>query len=175
MIFDPIPGVRVLGIIGHAGAGKDEAASAIAAAVPGARVYGMSDAISVVARVTHGMTTRDRTTLRRLGLEARESDSSVWCRALYWLIDEHRPTLAIITGIRFEDEAQMVREMGGTLLRVRRLNLDLTEHHAEDADSSCATESGVDALEDDGTALNFTGSLPIFRHAVVAKFRHLWE
>jgi hypothetical protein len=67
------------------------------------------------------MTQKDAPLLQRLGLEAREHDPEVWLRAVYWAIEDARPAIAVITDVRFENEAEFVRGMGGTLVRVSRV------------------------------------------------------
>lgn len=84
----------------------------------------MSDAISALARVRDGMTTRDPALLQRIGFAERQRDVAVWLRCLYGAIEDRRPTLAIVTGVRFPDEAEMIQEMGGHLVRVIRLEPD---------------------------------------------------
>ena len=118
--YAPLDGVQVVGFTGAARHGKDTAAATICALVPGARVYGFSEAISVVARALHGMTRRDPALLQHLGFFYRRQQPTIWLDAIYWRIAEDRPTLAILTGLRFLDEAQMVRELGGEVVRVRR-------------------------------------------------------
>ena len=140
MSYAPIPGVRVLGLTGAARHGKDTAAAAIVAVTLGAKVYALSDAISVVCRVFHGMTRRDPPLLQRVGFDQRLLTPSVWLDALYWRIDEDRPTLAIITGVRFPDEGQMVWDMGGSLIRVRRVTDHGLPYAATDRDPAHPVE-----------------------------------
>ena len=144
--YAPIPGVRVLGLTGAARHGKDTAAAAIVAVTPGAKVYALSDAISVVCRVFHGMTRRDPPLLQRVGFDQRLHDPAVWLDALYWKIDEDRPPLAIITGVRFPDEADMVRFMGGTVIRIRRVTDHGLPYTATDRDPAHPVEQHMQGI-----------------------------
>ena len=157
MSYAPIPGVRVLGLTGAARHGKDTAAAAVAACVPGAKLYALSDAISVVCRVFHGMTRRDPGLLQRVGFDQRLLTPSVWLDALYWKIDEDRPSLAIITGVRFPDEADMVHLMGGTVIRVRRVTDHGLPYQATDRNLAHPVEQSMSGIPVAAEWLNTDG------------------
>lgn len=70
------------------------------------------------------MSKRDPKALQRIGWALRQERPTVWIDALYWTIDDKRPPLAIVTGVRFKDEAQMIRQMGGRIVRVVRVEHD---------------------------------------------------
>jgi hypothetical protein len=148
--YRPIDGVRVIGLCGHARHGKDETARLLLRLCPGAERFAFSDALAVEARVHHGMTTRDPRTLQDVGMDMRESHPGVWLDALYGAIEDRRPELAVITGVRFPDEAAMVRAMGGQVIRVVRLGPDGRRYVSPDRPAAHRAEAEIDGLAADG-------------------------
>jgi hypothetical protein len=167
--YPPIRRVSVIGFGSKARQGKDVAAAALAKEVTGARIYAFSDAISTYCRVAHGMKTRDPVLLQRVGLDARRSNPSTWIDALYWRIHEDSPKLALITGVRFPDEVQMIRDMGGKVWRIDRFARDGHRFVASDRAPDHPTETALDNVSLD-TIIRNDGSLEDFRRRVVATY-----
>jgi hypothetical protein len=140
--FAPIPGVHVVGITGRARSGKDELAKAVLRLVAGAERFAFSDAVAAVARTAGMMRTRDAATLQRVGTMMRRNDPDVWCLALHGAIDDRRPDVAIVTGVRYPNEHAMIRAMGGRLVGVVRPGAP----PITDRDPAHPVEQGVDAL-----------------------------
>jgi hypothetical protein len=140
--FRPIPGVDIIGITGRARSGKDELAKAILRMVAGAERFAFSDAVAVVARTAGMMGARDAATLQRVGTQMREIDPDIWCTALYGTIEDRRPDVAVVTGIRHQNEHGMIRAMRGRLIGVRRPGAPALT----DRDPSHPVEQGIDAL-----------------------------
>lgn len=126
MNFAPIPGTAVIGLGHKARHGKDTAAEAIIASEPGTKRYSFADDLYAVARVLYGMTTKDAPLLQRVGVEFREKDADVWVRSVYSKILQDRPTLAVITDVRFPNEFDFVKSLGGLCMKVSRVNEDGT-------------------------------------------------
>ena len=124
MTFDPKPidGVRVLGITGAARHGKDELARAIVRVYPGAERFAFSDAVAAVARSRYGMLTRNAAQLQEVGTLYRQHQDDIWLRCLYGAIADKRPILAVVTGVRYQNEIGLISAMGGKVVGVRRLN-----------------------------------------------------
>jgi ABC-type dipeptide/oligopeptide/nickel transport system ATPase component len=162
--YQPIPSTKVIGIVGRAGHGKDEAAGAICRVIPDARRYTFSDAIAIYARIQCGMKKRDPKLLQEIGTGNRDANPDIWASMIYWQIHDHKPPLAVITGVRFREEARIIRRIGGTLLRVSRFNPDGTLFVLGDRDETHAAESEVDTIYCDDTICNF--ELPDFLGAV---------
>jgi hypothetical protein len=145
--YRPVPGVRVIGLCGHARHGKDEAARRLLRYLPGAERFAFSDALAVEARVHHGMGRRDPRVLQDVGMAFRESRPGVWLDALYGAIEDRTPDVAIVTGVRFQDEAALIRSMGGTLLRVVRLAEDGSRFVSPDRPANHRAEAEIDLLD----------------------------
>ena len=120
MIYRPIPNVHVYGITGYARHGKDTLALSMMAEDLRAERFAFSDAVASYARVLGLMGRRDPKVLQGVGWQVRQRNPQAWLDALYWAIDDRRPPMAIVTGVRFEDEAQMIRDMGGRMTLVVR-------------------------------------------------------
>lgn len=140
--WDAIDGVMVVGITGHARHGKDTLAQALLTTVPGSERWALSDAVAVVARVYHGMKKRDAWTLQAVGTGMRTIDPTVWLRCVHGAIEDKRPPLAIITGIRYPDEAQMVRDLGGIMVGIVQPHRPA----ADDRDANHPVEAHIEQL-----------------------------
>ena len=147
-MWAPIDGVAVIGITGKARHGKDELARALTRLIANGERFAFSDALAAVARSLGGMTTRDPRVLQNLGTSSRERDPDVWVRCLYHAIEDRRPDVAIITGVRYPNEAAMIREMGGALVAVVRQDAPTLT----DRDAAHPVEQGIEALVSDADA-----------------------
>lgn len=117
----PIPGVRFIGFGHKARHGKDEAVRALMNLDPRRmHRFAFADALKAHCRVAHGMTVKDGTLLQLHGHGLRGEDPNVWIKALYYHIDELRPEIALISDVRYKNEADFIKKMGGTMVRVRR-------------------------------------------------------
>lgn len=144
--FKPIPGVFFIGVGAKARSGKDTAAAAMRQKMPSqVRIFAFADALKAYCRVARGMTTKDPAMLQQVATEEfRAKDPEVWIRALYWRVDEERPLVAIIPDVRFENEAEFVKQMGGVLVRVSRLTQDSQLVVATDRNAEHISETGLD-------------------------------
>jgi hypothetical protein len=169
--YAPIPGTLVIGLGYRAQHGKDQAAAILARRL-GCDVqrFAISDAIAVVARVSHGMTSRDPKTLQDVGYAERQRRPGVWLETLYGAIADRRPRLALVTGIRFPDEAQLVKDMSGATIRVTRVNADGSPFVAPDRPADHPTEHGLDGYPFDYTIVNVSGELEAFARDVMVTF-----
>jgi hypothetical protein len=123
MKYQPLDGVAVVGITGAARSGKDELARAIIRNYSGAERFAFSDSVAAIARARYFMGTRDAWLLQEIGTLYRSTrGTEVWLRCLYGAIADRRPRLAVVTGIRYPEEANMIRQMGGRLVAVVRPN-----------------------------------------------------
>lgn len=119
-----LPNTLVIGLGHKARHGKDATAAAMIRQFTSqgytvAKV-GFSDALYSLARSQHGMTTKDAPLLQRVGVEARGRDLLVWIKTAFWRIADLAPQIAIISDVRFTNEAEAVQSYGGRLYRVRR-------------------------------------------------------
>lgn len=159
----------VIGVGHRARQGKDTAARALEA-IGGGRVrrFAFSDGIAMLCRIRDGMTGRDGHLLQRVGAAARQDvDPDVWVRTVAWAIadwdaDADRKQVAVIAGLRYPNEAEMVQQLGGHLLRVRRFVAGVP-YVPTDRDPAHVTEEALADFpwpntidNDDGDLLGFT-------------------
>lgn len=183
----PIPGVSVIGLGHKARHGKDSVARFIVEAMPhAARTYSFAAALRVVARVAFGMTEKDAPLLQVLGTDVMRlgktvtlpdgrvirpvlsrPDPDIWLKALYWQITEERPSLAVITDVRFPNEGRMVQAMGGRCIRVTRYTKDGQPFVAPDRDPCHTSETAMDDYAWDAELGAFDGRLEALRSAVI--------
>lgn len=150
LTYLPIEGVTVIGLGHKARQGKDTTANLIIDRLGSqAMRIGFADALYAIARVEHGMTTKDPKLLQYLGTEVyRAKDPDVWLRALYHTLLDKRPTVAIVTDVRFPNEARLVKEMGGTLIKVERVAKDGTPHRDPNRSQTHPSETALDTYTD---------------------------
>jgi hypothetical protein len=120
-----LPKTVVLGLGHKARHGKDTVAAMLVPVLEAAgfraRRYSFASALYDHCRTQHGMTTKDAALLQRVGVEARERDVLTWVRAVAWKIADEAPDIAIVTDVRFRNEADLVRgTYRGLTCRVRR-------------------------------------------------------
>jgi hypothetical protein len=117
----PIDGVTILGIGHKARHGKDMAASIMHSYLPQtSRILNFADDLKALCRAAYGMTVKDGKLLQEVGQAQREVDYHHWVKAMYWRIVELKPRLVIIPDVRYQNEADWIKRMGGTMLKVER-------------------------------------------------------
>lgn len=165
----PIDGTYIIGIGHKARHGKDSAADHIIKQTKGAaQRFSFADDLYAVARIIHGMKEKDGPLLQLLGTEVyRRYDDNKWIDALYWKLLDKRPRIALIADCRFPNEAQFVKDLGGTLIKVSRLNADNSPFVTTDRDPNHPSEIGLDNFTGwDYTITHTTGSLVSLKYQV---------
>jgi hypothetical protein len=159
---------RIIGITGRAGAGKN----AVASMIPGAFVIGMADPLYAMLAAMLGIPEpilRQReckeTVVPWLGKSVRELlqtlgtewgrgmvCSDVWLRLLgrrLAMLAEQGICLIAVADVRFENEVEYLRGIGGEIWHVRRPGLDAPASHASEAGVGVA--AGDVVIDNGGT------------------------
>jgi len=176
MDFQPIPGVLVLGL-GHKGRhGKDSCAQAMLESAPADVLrIGFADALYDYCRVERGMTTKDPILLQHVGVEMRARRPGIWISTVYWKIMDKKPKVVVIPDVRFLNEAEFIKAMGGYTIKIdrrvstsqERRDTDDAPYQALDRDPNHVSETELDGYSWDLTITN--RDLPTALHnAVVA-------
>lgn len=141
--YAPIPGTIVIGLGHKARHGKDSAAQIMIESYPQVvKRFALADALRCYCRVEHGMTVKDAPLLQKIGVEMRRRNPNTWIDALYWQLVESAPRIAVITDVRFENEAAFVKQLGGTLVRITRIiNDEGDPYQATDRDPNHVSET----------------------------------
>ena len=146
MSHAPIVGVKVVGVTGAARHGKDTFAKALLLAAPGTERIAFSDLIAASERIAGRMTERDPEHLQATHFTINRDN--LLC-AMYEFIRDRRPTICVITGVRKPDEVEMIKAMGGKIVKVRRILDGGGVFKTEDRDPAHAVEADIDWLPHD--------------------------
>jgi hypothetical protein len=166
--FAPIPGVAVIGLGHKARHGKDTAGAAIISAIAGAVRFSFADDLYAVARVFYGMTTKNAPLLQQIGADFRDVlDEGVWIRSVYAKLLDTRPRLAVITDVRYRNEFDFVKQLGGATVDVMRFNRDGSDYVDPSRDPKHISETGLDDAPWDWFITALDGDVHAIRVAAV--------
>ncbi len=99
--------------------------------------------------VSHGMTIKDPALLQRIGQARREENQNYWVDKLMVQLDHSPYDIAVITDIRYVNEAKAVKARGGWLINVSRINGDGTPFISPDRDPKHISEVALDGYNFD--------------------------
>lgn len=167
----------IIGLGHRARHGKDTVAAEWIALQPRhVRRFSFADDLKAYARIAHGMTRKDPVLLQRVGVEMRETRGlDVWIRGVEAQIAEIQPDVAVITDVRFQNEAAWVKAHGGALVRVERIDPATGElFRTVDRDPNHPTE--IDLADYDGWDYTIrASSLPELRGAAIVVLQELLD
>ena len=170
----------IIGLGNKARHGKNYAAKCMLAHAAAHGVYGkeygFADALKAYCRVAFGMRKKDAPLLQYVGTDIfRKKDPDVWVRVLLDTIEDQQPDLAIITDVRFPNEANAVRAAGGKLVHVSRLNEDGSHYVAPDRDPLHLSETALDAYTFDYHITAESGNVAHLRKSSETVLDDIWE
>lgn len=174
----------LIGLVGHKGSGKNLSADFICAAFPQFHQDAFANTLKEVCAAIFGLTEQEmhdpatkeqrlerypfqspREIMQKMGTEAVRSNwPEAWIEAISRRIKMY-PNI-VITDVRFSNEAEMIRERGGKLVRISRPRV--TPENEKDLHAS---ETVQDKIEVDKELLN-DGSPGLLRARVLAA---VWE
>jgi hypothetical protein len=170
-MYQEFPNVKVIGLGHKARNGKDTTAAVFQDYFGSScRRYAFADPLRAICRVVYGMTDKDAPLLQIVGTEifrqgktrARTSDGrevmhprgldaapdpDVWVRTTFSTIGEQQPLVAVISDVRFPNEAEMVKQMGGTLIKCVRRTQDGRQYIDPSRDESHPSETALDTYD----------------------------
>ena len=126
-------GMKHIGLIGLAGSGKDTAAEAL-----GEFGYWKCAFANHLKQLAFEFgwdgkkDERGRALLQDLGMAARQYNPNFWIEQLTWPTKaraHHLPK--VFTDVRFQNEADYIRSMGGTIVRIVRPGIISGNHESE--------------------------------------------
>lgn len=144
----------IIGIGHRARQGKLTVAKAIHCAMPAQSwIFSFADALKAHCRVNLGMTVKDSALLQKEGCRFRETvHPDFWFKILWHSIAEFAPDygahLILIQDVRFPNEAEWIKSMGGYLIKVVRHNADGSPFVAPDRDPHHISETALDRFTD---------------------------
>lgn len=146
----------VIGICGRARHGKDTVAQVIKEELEDLKLTCFHSSVSAVvfaeaqrlglvsALSRETCQAPDLDTLVRLGHARRYDDPDFWLKRLTAQIEQSSAEVAIVPGIRFENEVAWIRSNNGILLRITRRNADGSLFIARDRDPNDPMETVLD-------------------------------
>lgn len=118
-------------------------------ATPEARIFKFADALYRVCREEYGMTEKDPALLQKIGDGRRqEFGLTYWIDQLDAQISKFNG-IAVITDMRYTNEAEWVKSKGGITVQVLRLNLDGNPYVSPDRDPNFISEVQLDTYDYD--------------------------
>jgi hypothetical protein len=112
--------------------------------IPAVGLYRFAEALYEEARRDYGMTEKDAPLLQKIGTERRSQDPEYWIKKVFEKIAYDRPHIAIITDLRYQNEATAIKANGGYRIKVERLNEDGTKYIADDRPANHPSEIDLD-------------------------------
>lgn len=127
--------------------------------IPSVGLYKFAAALYEEARQLHGMVGKDAPLLQRIGTERRAEDTEYWVKKCFATIARDMAHIAIITDVRYENEAAAIKAMGGYVIRVSRLNEDGSPYIADDRPANHPSETELDNYNFDYHIVAKTGQV----------------
>ena len=109
-----------------------------------AKLYKFADALYRECREQHGMTEKDAPLLQRVGMVRRNENKDYWIDQVAADIDRDKPEIAVITDVRFPNEADFIYNRGGILVNVSRLDATGEPYVATDRPADHPSETALD-------------------------------
>ena len=104
----------------------------------------------------------------------RSIDPEIWLRALYWTIAERQPAIAVITDMRFPNEFELIKSMGGLCIKVERRDAAGRLFVPTDRDPNHESEVAlVNETRWDAIITNPEGQPEVFSDRVLSTVRSL--
>jgi hypothetical protein len=91
------------------------------------------------------------------GTNRRKEDPLYWTKLTIKAMLESGANIAVCPNLRFPQEAQAIRDAGGVVIRVNRLNADGTNYVSVTRDPNDPTETALDFWPSDFYLYNITG------------------
>ncbi len=124
--------MKHIGLIGLAGSGKDTAADALEKTH---YRYAFAGRLKSIARLFGWDGQKDergRALLQELGMAGRKYDQDIWVNGIKRLLGpEVLKSKLVFTDVRFQNEADYVREHGGIVVRIVRPGIISGNHESE--------------------------------------------
>ena len=142
---------------------------------PEAKLFKFADALYEVCRNEYGMTTKDAPLLQKVGDGRREQfGKTYWIDKLSAKIDAFKG-IAVITDVRYTNEADWVNARGGHCINVRRLHPDGTPFVTTDRDPNFISEVQLDPYNYEFYIMSKYAAYTADAAITIAEFIRGWE
>lgn len=129
--------------------GKNTAADYAATMWYGNSQYSFAEALYQECRDLYGMTTKDPQLLQNHGMKRRSENENYWIDKVFDKIDLNADRFSFISDVRFPNEAEKIKSVGGFVVDVRRLNQDGTPYVSPDRPADHPSETALDGYNFD--------------------------
>ncbi|MDA4130152.1 MAG: hypothetical protein OK457_05240 [Thaumarchaeota archaeon] len=165
----------LLGLGNKARHGKDTAASAIKDWFEDSdyevRIFKFAEALYEECRQKHSMVGKDTALLQRIGSERRKENPDYWVDQVAYQLEDYKG-IAIISDVRYGNEADWIHSMGGYVVNVSRLNPDGSLYVATDRDPNHLSEVALDGYVWDGYIKAYSGEEALLGDLAVTYAEH---
>lgn len=149
----------IIAIYGKARHGKGLFAGSLAMEIPGSFTYSFSTPLRETCKKL-GMVGKDAAFMQKLADEMRRENEDFFINFVANDIANDKPEVAIIDDLRLRREAEWVRRNGGLIVKVVRVNADMTPFVADDRPADHITETDMDGWTDfDFSVTAMTGDI----------------
>jgi len=162
--------IRWIGLTGKAGSGKNTFAGLLASLLVdrgySVHVDAFACGVKATARLDHGWNGKKdeagRKLLQDVGMRCRKIEPLCWIRNLLERVTDSRADFAIITDVRFDNEAEIFSQSGNMLISIEGrggLDGDAAAHESERGVNDCFirfsvnNDSDLDCLKDQAESL----------------------
>lgn len=175
----------LIAFTGRARGGKSSAASAVLkeALAEGLKSemfeissYILEDAINrkqIEAKVREDLTKDEIKKLVELGQERRAEDPYYWLKMLEQDLTAKNPDVALVPNLRFLNEAELIRRLGGKITRVSALICDSVEFVSEDRNPNDVSEIEHYAIQADYFLTTKRGESDLLKMQAATLFKYL--
>lgn len=139
--------------------------------------FSFAEALYDECRRFHGMTTKDAPLLQKVGMDRRQQNANYWVNkvldGLDTYFDKYDDGVALITDVRFPNEAEEIKKYGGYLVNVARLNDDGTPFIAPDRPADHPSEISLDNYNWDFRIITHSGEEELAADLVLTVFNYI--
>lgn len=141
-----------------------------------AKQFAFADALRAYCRVAFGMREKDAPLLQVVGTDIfRKRNPDIWVRVLEDTLQEQQPEVAIITDMRFPNEAEMIKRLGGVTIDVQRIDVSGAPYVAPDRDPLHASETALDGYLFDAYVSAWSGDTIGLTREGIQVFERLYQ
>src|SRR5579864_270955 len=139
---------------------------------PEAGLFKFADALYDICRKQHGMQGKDAPLLQRIGSEYRAKDQDFWVKELFKNIGSETD-IVVITDLRYQNEAEYVKNQGGFTVNVVRKNPDGSRYIADDRPANHPSEIDLDNYNFDFEIMAHSGEVPWVEQQAITLVEYL--
>lgn len=139
---------------------------------PTVRQFRFAEALYQECRDNYGMTEKDAPLLQQVGSLRRAEDPDYWVKKVFNAIPTNLD-IAVISDVRYRNEALAVSAVGGYLVHVSRLNADGSNYIADDRPANHPSEIDLDGFNWDFSIVAKSGELVLVAEQAITLVEYI--